>query len=40
MEECVRMGHFAAGCIIQQSGCQCPDIKKVEYALLPKTDAD
>jgi len=30
LAECVRMGHFAAGCIIQQSGCTCPDINSVK----------
>ena len=30
---CVRIGHFAAGAIIQQSGCTCPDISTVDSVL-------
>jgi len=32
-ETCVRVGHFAAGAIIQQSGCTCPDIATVDHVL-------
>jgi len=31
--ECVRMGHFAAGTIIQQSGCTCPEYSTVADVL-------
>lgn len=30
---CVRMGHFAAGAIIQQSGCKCPSFDSVKQIL-------
>ena len=32
-ELCVRIGHFCAGTIIQQSGCTCPDITAVDHVL-------